>query len=101
MIFFVLCRHEKGSIVVLLGKYMTIMAFLLCFLGLVSTFTVRICDYFTIVNILLLSYYLPRANQIWRFVTISLYIFYWTMTIVVANFGDTYSYSSRILESII
>ena len=92
-------RCSKGNVISLFGRYMTVMALLLCFLGLISTFAVRICDYFTFVNILLISAFIPTARKFWRRSVVAFYLFYFVMTIMVANLGDTYPYSSKILNS--
>lgn len=92
---------DKKSNYYIFGKYMMIIALLLCFAGLISTFAVRIDAYFMFVNILLLSHYLPNSNSIWKFFTVCFYIFYWIMITVVANLADSYPYKSIILSSII
>lgn len=92
-------RCSKGNVVSLFGRYTTVMAFLLCFLGLISTFAVRVCDYFTFVNILLITAFIPTVRKFWKRSVIAFYLFYFVMIIMVANLGDTYPYSSKIFDS--
>lgn len=101
-VFWKMTKHcGKGNVISLFGRYMTVMAFLLCFLGLISTFAVRICDYFTFVNILLIAAFVPAVRKFWKYSVVAFYLFYFVMTIMVANLGYTYPYSSKILESLL
>lgn len=86
-------RHVKSSLYVF-GKYMMILALMLCFSGLISTFAVRIVAYFLIINFLLLSHYLPSAKTRWKVATVLFYLFYWYMCNVQANLSDSYPYQS-------
>lgn len=94
-------RCGKCNVISLFGRYMTVMSVLLCFLGLISTFAVRICDYFTFVNILMIATFIPSARKFWKYSVTAFYLFYFVMTIMVANLGDTYPYSSKIIESLL
>lgn len=101
IVFWLISKRKNTAVFTIFGRYMTVIAVLLCFLGMISTFAVRICDYFTFVNMLLLALYLPKGKSFYKLLTVVFYVFYWIMTIMVANLGDTYPYSSKILESII
>ena len=99
IVFWLISQRKSIVVFSIFGRYMTVIAVLLCFLGLISTFAVRICDYFTFVNMLLLAMYLPKEKPLYRLSTVCFYVFYWIMTILVANLGDTYPYRSKLLES--
>jgi hypothetical protein len=100
IIFKIIAAKDKGSRYYTFGEYMMIISFLLCFSGLISTFAVRIGTYFLFVNILILSHYLSGSKRIWQVSTAGFYVFYWVMTVAIANLGDTYPYQSQILETI-
>ena len=71
----------------------------LCSLAQISTYAIRITEYFYLMDTLILTYYtmLNRYKNVWML--ISFYIFYWVMSYCVANLGDTMPYSSRIIET--
>jgi hypothetical protein len=100
IIFKIIAAKDKGSRYYTFGEYMMIISFLLCFSGLISTFAVRVGTYFLFVNILILSHYLSGNKRIWQVSTAGFYVFYWVMTVAIANLGDTYPYQSQILETI-
>lgn len=97
IIFKIIAAKDKGSRYYTFGEYMMIISLLLCFSGLISTFTVRVAAYFMFINILILTHYLPNSKKIWQVFTAGFYIFYWFMIVVVANLSDSYPYSSQIL----
>ena len=95
-IYFKLSKSPNKTLF-LFGKYMMLISFLLCFTGLISTFAVRIVEYFELINIMLLSQLLPSSRKRWKVATVFFYIFYWTMAFAVANLGDTVPYKSVVL----
>jgi hypothetical protein len=100
IIFKIIAAKEKGSRYYTFGEYMMIISFLLCFSGLISTFAVRVGTYFLFVNLLILIHYLPGSKRMWQVSTAGFYVFYWVMTVAIANLGDTYPYQSQILDTI-
>lgn len=100
IIFKIIAAKDKGSRYYIFGEYIMIISFLLCFSGLISTFAVRVGTYFLFVNLLILTHYLPSSKRIWKVSIAGFYIFYWIMTVIVANLGDTYPYQSQILDTI-
>lgn len=102
LIVFKFISHKYSNDTIhIFGDYTMIIGVLLCFAGLISTFAVRIDVYFMFINILILAYYLPKAKPFWKVSTVGFYMFYWIMVVVVANLGDTYPYSSFILDKFI
>lgn len=82
-------------------EYLLIIAFVLCFSGLISTFAVRMGTYFQITTIVIFSYLYKNVKTMnVRKVKICHFIFiaiYWLLTVVIANLGSTFPYKSEIL----
>jgi hypothetical protein len=79
------------------------MIVIFCFSGLISTFAVRGGDYFSFLLIIILPMTLYDGRKIrnpykktFPFI-IMFFLFYWYMTIVIANLSETYPYTSKIL----
>jgi len=99
--FWLVTRYNKRTSFWILSNYVLMTSLILCFLGLISTYAVRVVDYFLIVNIVTLTYYTTKNSYRYVSLPIIFYLFYWFMTVVVADLGYTYPYKSRILESLI
>ena len=78
------------------AEYIFITCILICFTGLISTYTVRIGGYFWYSYVLLIPIlskkYLKRDCA--KFLYILFTIFFWLMTVVIANLGRIYPYKS-------
>lgn len=101
LMFTVVSRKIREKAFVVFSRYVLIISFLLCFMGLISTFAVRLGAYYMIVSIVSMVYIMRRNGQQFSTIVYSFYMFYWLMTVVVARIADTYPYHSKILSSIV
>lgn len=81
--------------------YVLLISFLSCFLGLISSYAVRIGVYYMMVSIISMTFVMKKNNVLFSMIVYSFYIFYWFMVVVVANLGQTYPYSSNLLDSML
>lgn len=95
--YYIKVRYIKiNSSMICFMEYIIIACILICFTGLISTYTVRIGGYFWYSYIL----FMPILSKIFlkRDLSKLLYIlfamFYWVMTVIIANLGHIYPYKS-------
>lgn len=81
-----------------LAEYMYIVAFLLCFSALISTYTVRIMEYFNYLSVFLIPLMYGKKNSSLSILHLSFFVVYWIFVVVVANLGDTYPYKSVLFD---
>lgn len=92
----IIFRNDK--VFTLFSEYILILSCLFCGLALISTFAIRINDYFIYLSLLIIPYYLLKSRSKFLLTTtVCFYIFYWIMTIVIYNLNHTYPYESKIL----
>ena len=53
------------------------------------------------VSIISMTFVMKKNNVLFSMIVYSFYIFYWFMVVVVANLGQTYPYSSNLLDSML
>ena len=75
----------------------------LCFAAIKSTFAVRGMYYFSYLSIIMIPMLIisidnKNAKKILKLGLFFLYILFWVLTVVVANLGHTYPYTSEILN---
>lgn len=86
----------KYDSLLLFYEYILIIALMTCFAGLISTLLIRIGDYFGYMSIIIFPvlYSTYRCNLFIRNMHLLFLVFYWIMTVVVANLSETYPYKS-------
>lgn len=96
-----LMTRNKGKSNNLFFLYNAALGIFFCFTGLISTFTVRLCFYCMIISIVGTVHLLKKNSKLHTLTVFGFYLFYWFMTVVMANLEDTYPYKSIILSTII
>lgn len=91
---FVLDKSTKETHIFVFFEYILISSFLMCFLGQISSNAVRIGSYFTYMSIILfpILYCKYKMPAYIRIIHLLFFVFYWYMTVINANLGDTYPY---------
>lgn len=91
-------QRKRNYIFFIYTEYILLMAFLLCFVALISTYAVRINDYFICLCVVFTTYITCQSKKnILKVATAVFYFFYWIMIVGIANLGDTAPYTSKIL----
>lgn len=93
---------KKGNMqgpLVCFFEYTLLISLLTNFSGLISTFAVRMGYYFLYMITIIFPYMYKacQPSKQLRIFHYSFFSFYWIMTIVIANLGKTYPYSSNVL----
>ncbi len=102
LILFYYCKYKshkiKDTVFLVFSEYILFLSVLLCGSALISTYAVRINYYFIYLSIIIIPYFLSYAgNKILITIFILFYLFYWILTVVVANLSNTFPYKSNIL----
>ena len=77
LLFFIATQKIHTHPFLIFSKYILLISLLLCFTGLISKFAVRTVDYFMMVGIVCIVYYLKKIKYHFVWVFISFYLFYW------------------------
>ena len=89
------CYKNIGkSTIMTFYEYLLIFSFTLTFSGFVSTFATRMVGYFSYMNIIIFPWLYYKKQNLYDLAKIHImfFVFYWFMTVVVANLGGTYPY---------
>lgn len=97
VMYYKLSTNITNSPFIIFSKYVMLIGLLLCFMGLISVFAVRLNLYFLMTAIVCITYLLQKLNFRKSRFFIIFYLFYWVMVVIVANLSDTYPYQSKIL----
>lgn len=90
-----LLKKDQITPFLLFAKYIFLTGVLLCFLGQISTFAVRLNLYVMMAEIVCVAFILKAHKYKKISIYISFYMFYWVMIVVVANLNDDYPYKSQ------
>lgn len=79
-----------------------LISIVLCFAAVKSTFAVRGMYYFSYLSIIILPMLVNSVDnkyqKLLKVLLLFLYIMFWLLTVVVANLGETYPYTSKIMN---
>lgn len=108
LFFFVTIWKAKRYIIKYIDDYyyfqtLSSITIILCFAALNSTFAVRVMYYISFLSILIIPlcvnrYFFKQKHSLYLRTIIACLLFYWFMSIPYANLGETYPYSSKILQ---
>ena len=88
-------RINKG-VDVLMFEYLFVICSLLCMSALISKYTIRIMSNFSYMIMIIIPFIYTKYSKSLKVCQICFLIFYWFMTVVVANLSSTYPYEFYI-----
>ncbi len=92
-------RNKAFGIYICFFEYILIISLLFCFSGLISTFAVRMGSYFLYLSLIIFPFMYQTyvSSKLVKSFHMTFLVIYWIMTVIIANLGHTYPYSSLFL----